>query len=144
MWPKAFAQLIELAPHISRLLPMADRFFQSKTGGEDATRRAIDAHRETMDAHRGSMEAISEGLRKDFGQVAAAQVGLHEELLTLTATLGSLAGDVHAAKAVAQSLEGRLIAIEGRQSRILTLFAIVLVMLTVVCILLAFFYVRGR
>ena len=41
MWPKALAQLIELAPHAARLLPMADKFFQSKTAGEEANRKAM-------------------------------------------------------------------------------------------------------
>ena len=41
MWPKALLQLLELVPHFSRLLPMADKFLQSKATLDDATLKTI-------------------------------------------------------------------------------------------------------
>ena len=41
MWPKVIAQLFELLPHVSRLLPMADKFLTSKTATEKATEAAM-------------------------------------------------------------------------------------------------------
>ena len=41
MWPKALAQLIELAPYIARMLPTADRYLQSRAASDEATREAL-------------------------------------------------------------------------------------------------------
>ena len=54
MWPKLLAQLFELLPHVSRLIPMADRFFASRA----ATDRATEA----------AMAAMAEGVRGDLGR----------------------------------------------------------------------------
>jgi hypothetical protein len=43
MWPKVIAQLFELLPHISRLLPMADKFLSSKAAAEKANEAALAA-----------------------------------------------------------------------------------------------------
>ena len=51
MWPKA---LLELAPHLVRLVPAANNFFQNKSAGDEANRKAL--------------EDIAEGLRGDLGQ----------------------------------------------------------------------------
>ncbi len=49
MWPKVIAQLFELLPHVSRLVPMADRFFSSKE-----VKRA----RLSMEQHEHRMESL--------------------------------------------------------------------------------------
>ena len=36
MWPKLLMQLFELLPHISRLVPMADKYFSQKAAAEKA------------------------------------------------------------------------------------------------------------
>lgn len=66
MWPKVLAQLFELLPHITRLVPMADRYFATKTASEKATEAA--------------MAAMAEGVRGDLGQVAKAHAGLYQQL----------------------------------------------------------------
>ncbi len=165
MWPKAFAQLIELAPHISRLLPMADRFFQSKAAD---------------DGNRKAMESMVEGLRgdlsRDLGQVAAAHADLYKQLNEVSGTLASVntglssrlellgsgitefntavgelgakvastAADVRGARLAAESVEARLTKFEARQSRLFTLFAVVFLMLAAVLVLLAMLVARGR
>ena len=62
MWPKALAQLIELAPHIARLLPTADRFLQSKVAGDEATRAAL---AKFGDEIRADIEAAGWDVRDD-------------------------------------------------------------------------------
>ncbi len=53
MWPKAFSQLVELAPHITRLLPLADRYFKDKSSSDEATRKTLE---EMQASHRASSE----------------------------------------------------------------------------------------
>lgn len=151
MWPKAFAQFIELAPHISRLLPMADRFFQSKTAGDDANRKAI--------------EKLAEGLRGDLIQVTAANAGFYEQIKAFDGQIenfnsqikgfdqrlesfdGKLNGvgmDAQAARAAAESIGGRLASIEARQGRVTTLCTIALVLLAIMCVLLVLLVVRSH
>ncbi len=100
MWPKAFAQFVELAPHISRLLPMADRFLQSKTATEDVGRR--------------TMEAASAGLQAELGRIAAAQGGIAKQISAVSDGVAALGGEARAVKTVLGSLESRLGGAEAR------------------------------
>ena len=137
MWPKAFAQLVELAPHISRLLPMADRFFQTKATAEDVNRSAI--------------ESVGESLRGDLGQVTAAHASLSQQINTLTHQMSSvaervsgIASDAAGARMAAESLDHRLARLEARQSRILLFLAASLALLLATLILLALLYARAH
>lgn len=80
MWPKLFAQLFELLPHITRLVPMADKYFSSRTASEKATEAA--------------MAAMAEGVRGDLGQVAKAHAGLYQKLQEQDAQLGEVSAEV--------------------------------------------------
>jgi chromosome segregation ATPase len=113
MWPKAIAQLIELAPHAARLLPMADKFFQSKTAGEEANRKA--------------MEAMAEGLRGDLGQVTSSHAGLYRQLNDQSEKLAEISVEARAARAAAESVETRITHLERRLDRIATLLLTVTV-----------------
>jgi hypothetical protein len=123
MWPKAIAQLIELLPHAARLLPVADKFFQSKTAGEEANRRA--------------MEAMADGLRGDLGQVTASHAGLYRQLNDQSEKLAAISIDVRVA---AESTEARIAHLEQRIDRVATLLlivtAIALVLLVLIVVLL--------
>jgi hypothetical protein len=117
MWPKAIAQLIELLPHAARLLPVADKFFQSKTAGEEANRRA--------------MEAMADGLRGDLGQVTAAHAGLYRQLNDHSDKLAEISVETRAARAAAEAAEARIANLERRLDRIATLLLIVTLLLVV-------------
>ena len=127
MWPKAIAQLIELLPHAARLMPMADKFFQSKTAGEEANRRA--------------MEAMADCLRGDLGQVTAAHAGLYRQLNDHSDKLAEISVETRAARAAAEAAEARIANLERRIDRvamlllIVTLIAVVLLILTVILVL---------
>jgi septal ring factor EnvC (AmiA/AmiB activator) len=124
MWPKAIAQLIELLPHAARLLPVADKFFTSKTAGEEANRRA--------------MESMSEGLRGDLGQVTASHAGLYRQLNDQSDKLAEISTDLSAVRDSAESTQARITHLEHRLDRIafllmiVTLIAAVLLILTVI------------
>jgi hypothetical protein len=80
MWPKVIAQLFELLPHISRLLPMADKYFNQKAAAEKATEAA--------------MAAMAEGVRGDLGQVTKAHVGLYRQLQDQSAQITGVSEEV--------------------------------------------------
>jgi len=128
MWPKALSQLIELAPHITRLLPMADRFLLSKTAGEEAARNA--------------MEQMADGLRGDLGQVTAAHAGLYRQLNDQSEKLSAIASDLTSTRQSAEALESRLATLE-RQSRSQQAFLlIILLVLLAMCVPLAVLLLR--
>ena len=157
MWPKALSQLVELAPHITRLLPLADRYFKEKSSGESATQQALDdlqsSHRAALESQRAVLEGqraavvdLSDRLLAEVGQLTAQQT-------TLAATLGRqiaelekhLAGtraDALAAKQAAESLEGRLTRIETTQRRAQTLAIVALALLaaSLMLIVMLFFH----
>jgi hypothetical protein len=128
MWPKALSQLIELAPHITRLLPMADRFLLSKTGTEEAARNA--------------MEQMADGLRGDLGQVTAAHAGLYLQLNTQSEKLSAIASDLSSTKLSAEAMEARLATIERQARSQQTFLLIILLVLLAACVLLLVLLLR--
>ncbi|HWZ52907.1 MAG TPA: hypothetical protein VNW54_15735 [Granulicella sp.] len=48
MWPRLLAQLFELLPHVSRLVPLADRYFALRSARERAQEAALAALAETV------------------------------------------------------------------------------------------------
>ena len=79
MWPKVIAQLVELLPHVSRLLPMADKFLSSKAAAEKANESAL--------------AAMAEGVRGDLGQVTQAHAGLYRQLQDQSAQIAQVGED---------------------------------------------------
>ena len=130
MWPKAIAQLIELAPHVTRLVPLADRFFQSKSGAEDANRKA--------------MEAMAEGLRGDLGQVTAAHSGLYRQLHEQSETLAVVSSEVRATKIAGDSIEARVTKLQRRLTTMTTLLIGVLLLNFAALALLVAIFVNHR
>jgi hypothetical protein len=100
MWPKVIAQLFELLPHISRLIPMADKYFSTKTASEKATEAA--------------MAAMAEGVRGDLGQVTKAHAGLYRQLQDQSAQIAEVCEEIKQARAAIDQRDHRLEAMELR------------------------------
>ena len=66
MWPK---MLIELLPHLARLVPMWDKFLSSKAANDKATESALT-----------TMTAASDGVRQSVGEMAAAHATLYRQI----------------------------------------------------------------
>jgi chromosome segregation ATPase len=98
MWPKVIAQLFELLPHISRLVPMADRFLSSKAAAEKANEAA--------------MAAMAEGVRGDLGQVTKAHVGLYRQLQEQSAQITEVSEEVKRARLSIEQHEHRMESLE--------------------------------
>jgi chromosome segregation ATPase len=69
MWPRLIAQLVELLPHATRLLPMADNYL--------ATRREAD--RAQAAALANSLSEMSGGLREEIARVSDAWGGVSRQ-----------------------------------------------------------------
>src|SRR5271154_1652437 len=99
MWPKVIAQLFELLPHITRLVPMADKYFSSKTANEKATEAA--------------MIAMADGVRGDLGQVTKAHAGLYRQLQDQSAQIAEVGEEVKRARLAVEQHETRMLALES-------------------------------
>ena len=100
MWPKVIAQLFELLPHITRLVPMADKYLSSKTASEKANEAA--------------MAAMADGVRGDLGQVTKAHAGLYRQLQEQSAQISQVGEDVKAARLAVEQREARMITLESK------------------------------
>jgi chromosome segregation ATPase len=104
MWPKVIAQLFELLPHISRLLPMADRFLSSKAAAEKANEAAL--------------AAMADGVRGDLGQITKAHSGLYRQLQDQSAQLTEVSEEVKRARLSLDQHDHRLESMEKNLSSI--------------------------
>jgi len=100
MWPKVFMQLVELLPHITRLVPMADKFFSSKAAAEKANEAA--------------MLAMAEGVRGDLGQVTKAHLGLYRQLQDQSAQITEVSEEVKRSRVAMEQHERHMDALEKR------------------------------
>lgn len=130
MWPKVIAQLFELLPHISRLIPMADKYLSTKTASEKANEAA--------------MTAMAEGVRGDLGQVAKAHAGLYRQLQEQSAQIAEVGEEVKRTRAVFEQHNQRMETLERRTASlglwIKAGVSLLIVLLAVVIVLL----VRAR
>src|SRR5258708_40188065 len=102
MWPKVIAQLFELLPHITRLVPMADKYLSSKTASEKANEAA--------------MAAMAEGVRGDLGQVAKAHAGLYRQLQDQSAQIAAVGEEVKQARLSFEQENNRMEVLEKRMA----------------------------
>jgi chromosome segregation ATPase len=100
MWPKVIAQLFELLPHITRLVPMADKYLSSKTASEKANEAA--------------MAAMAEGVRGDLGQVTKAHAGLYRQLQEQSAQIAEVGEEVKRARLSVEQHEHKMMTLESK------------------------------
>lgn len=128
MWPKALAQLIELAPHIARLLPTADRFLQQRAAGDDATRAAV--------------AKIGEDVRTDISRVTASHEGIYRQLNEQGERIGQLSEHMTAARSAAEAAEERAAGLERKVATSSALLAILLPLNVILLALVILLLVR--
>jgi hypothetical protein len=100
MWPRVLMQLMELLPHVTRLLPVADRYFSSKAAGERANEVAL--------------AAMAEGVQADLGQVTKAHVGLYRQLQEQSAQISVVGEDIRSLHITVDQSVQRVVALEQR------------------------------
>ena len=87
-------QLFELLPHVTRLVPIADKYFSSKTANEKANEAAL--------------AAMAEGVRGDLGQVTKAHAGLYRQLQEVSAQVVEVGEDAKRTRLSIEQQEHRL------------------------------------
>ena len=123
-------QLFELLPHISRLVPMADKYFSQKAAVEKANEAAL--------------AAMAEGVRGDLGQVTRAHAGLYRQLQDLSAQVTVVGETAEAARVAAAKQDDRVVELE-RQVAVIGVWVKAGVSLVVVLLGVAIWLlVRGR
>lgn len=122
MWPKLLAQLFELLPHITRLVPMADKYFSSRTASEKATEAA--------------MAAMAEGVRGDLGQVTKAHAGLYQKLQEQSAQIGEVSADVKRMGAALERVTALELQVVGLGRWVKVGVSLIVVLLVAVIVLL--------
>jgi len=104
MWPKLIAQLLELLPHVSRLVPVADKYFSSKSVSERAQEAAIAAVAENLragvDGLGGTQAALQEQLKVQAGELALLRENLKAIQIGLAVQENRLAAIEHGVRAV--------------------------------------------
>jgi multidrug resistance efflux pump len=133
MWPKVIAQLFELLPHVTRLVPMADKYFSSKTATEKATEAA--------------MIAMADGVRGDLGQVTKAHAGLYRQLQEQSAQITQVSEEVKQARLSFEQHDHSLGVLEQRVASLglwVKAGVSLLVVLIAVVIVLLVQLMRGR
>jgi septal ring factor EnvC (AmiA/AmiB activator) len=123
MWPKVFAQLVEILPHVARLIPMADVFFASKTAGEKNNEAAI--------------AAMSEQVRTELGKVTAAHESLYRQLQDQGAQIAATASDLNRARVAIENHADRVAHLEKKIDRlnIWSQSAVVLLVIAIGCLI---------
>lgn len=100
MWPKVLMQLFELLPHVTRLVPMADKYFSQRSATEKANEAAL--------------MAMAEGVRGDLGQVTKAHAGLYRQLQEQGAQIADLSEEVRRTRTSIEQHDHRMEALDAK------------------------------
>ena len=130
MWPKVIAQLFELLPHITRLVPMADKYLSSKTASEKANEAA--------------MAAMAEGVRGDLGQVTKAHAGLYRQLQEQSTQIAEVGEAVKRASLAIEQHDHRMAALEQGMKYLGVWVKAGVSLLVVLAVVVIVLLVRGR
>jgi hypothetical protein len=127
--------LFDLLPHLTRLVPMADRFFATRTASEKANEAAL--------------AALAASVRADLSQMGDTHASLSQQLADQGAVLAdqsvilaASAQDAARARIAIQSVEARLSTLERRADHAMKLVTVVLVLLSSALVLLAIILAR--
>jgi hypothetical protein len=123
MWPK---MLLELLPHLSRLIPAADTYLNSR--------------KESDKTQAAALTAMTEEVRSGLTKAAEEQAAFRLEFQAHIASSAQLAADAARTRMVVETVENRLANLESRLTTLGRLLWASLVVLAVVVVLLA---IRG-
>jgi hypothetical protein len=116
MWP-ALVQLLELAPHVTRLVPAADRYLQSRA--------------ENRNLQRLAMEEMAARLHGDMGQLAEAQAGIYDQVNQQSETLARIEADVRTMRLTSDEIEARMKGMEARMAWLWMIFIAGMIVLAI-------------
>ncbi len=124
MWPT----LLELLPHFTRLIPMADKYLSSRSASERAQEAAL--------------ASLAGDVRLDLGQVAEVHAGVQRALEEQAAQISEIAVEGTRTRLGVESVESRVAKLEQTASNMQRLLVAALVMLTGTVALVALLLAR--
>ncbi len=129
MWPKLLMQylpqLVELLPHVSRVVPMADKYL--------AQRNASDA----------KLDELAQSMRSDLGKVAKAHIALAEQLDAFATHVSEGAVEAKRARMAAELAQLRVETLEKQVAGLRTMVVAILVAVMLVLALVVLAFVLG-
>lgn len=127
MWPK---MLFEVLPHVGRLVPMAERFFETRKAREQE--------------EHAQFTAITETLRIELGKTAEANAATERALKEQAATVSAILAETGRTRTALETLDARVGRLEAKVAtadtsapRLQALLIAVILLLLVVLVLLA-------
>ena len=123
MWPKILAQLIpqlvDLLPHVKRVVPMADKFLSSKAASDAA------------------IAAMAAGVRTDLGEVANANAGLSRQMNDLGAQIATVGETAEQARTSATALGDSVATLHRELRSLRSLLVATLVFVVLLAVMVA-------
>jgi uncharacterized protein involved in exopolysaccharide biosynthesis len=101
MWPK---MLLELLPHFARLVPMADKFFATRTASERAQEAAL--------------AALAEEVRGQLGKATQTHTGIYRQLQDQNRQVSEMAVEVTKTRMAIDSVEARVTKLEKTAAKL--------------------------
>jgi uncharacterized protein involved in exopolysaccharide biosynthesis len=101
MWPK---MLLELLPHFARLVPMADKFFATRTASERAQEAAL--------------AALAEEVRGQLGKATQTHTGIYRQLQDQSRQVSEMAVEVTKTRMAIDSVEARVTKLEKTAAKL--------------------------
>ncbi len=133
MWPRVISQLIELLPHATRLVPIADNYLAVRREGERVK--------------AGAIADVAENLRMDVGRVADSYNGLARQISDQTVQIVALQDALDAAQtqSMAHSKQLEWMSTDVNTIRVWVKFGVVIIVLLLLAVLvLTFEILRSR
>lgn len=123
MWPRLISQLIELLPHATRLMPMADNY--------------LAVRREGAKAQAGALADLAENLRVDVGRVADSYNGLARQITEQKAQIAALQDAIEVAQtqSMTQTKQLEWITADVNTLRVWVKFGVVIIVLLLLVVL---------
>jgi hypothetical protein len=120
MWPK---MLLEFLPHLTRLIPAADNYLNSR--------------KESDKIHQAALTSLGDEVRNGFAKVAEEQGALRRELQTHINGSAQVGIDAARARVGVEALESRLSELEKRLVTISRILWVALAILAVLVVVVA-------
>ena len=129
MWPKL---LLELLPHFTRLVPLADKYFSSR-GDEDK-------------AHAAALAALGEEVRGGLGRVDEVHAGLEQALKEQSEQIAEAGVEATRARMAVEAVEQRMAKLERRAKATLMVAeaGFILLVAAVVMLIVVLVKMKGR
>jgi hypothetical protein len=123
MWPRLISQLIELLPHATRLMPLADNY--------------LAVRREGAKAQAGALADLAENLRVDVGRVADSYNGLARQITEQKAQITVLqdAVEVLQTQSMTQTKQLEWITADVNTLRVWVKFGVVVIVVLLLAVL---------